>query len=172
MQTGEAKPFELSIKGRIAEMTSDGMMMRKTMPKKCYRSYFLTINTNKAYAEDDPHLKEDTERLYAFFYQLFSYPELYLKTMSGKPVEQHIEKVSPDFVVELGSKYHRLHMHALIAVEYRETEKVNVNIEKLREVVAEQLGISGFAVDVKTIKEHKAQLLAYLEKNVYSKNKV
>lgn len=138
---------------------------RKVKTKKS--NWFVTINTNKRYADDDPDLENDEAVLEEIIVGVLENIGEYMtvQVADHKWATEHIHNVVTDYVIERGQKTKMLHAHILIKVDH--TSNIKFQYGKIKEHIMNELGLDNIYCDAKLVRPTSDDFItAYLDKNM------
>lgn len=133
-------------------------------------SFFITVNTQKAYTDVDEALVAK-EALKVVLRPILDNIDQFLQFFITEPgnVKREI-KLNPEQLdhvivsgsvrtaVEIGKEKHRLHSHTMLMVEHLDYT-IRVNLDKVREYLPK-----GYHLDVRFISDHKRAMEVYMSK--------
>lgn len=152
-----SKP-KVTIKGQVAKFSQK----EKAVPPK-QSNFFLTINTNQRFQDDDPMLENDTEVFVGVIQNVLNDIQSYVNLPPEGDWDRDVESVDVDYVVEKGTEKNCLHTHILLKFKHR--TKVQLNLQKIREYVCNALGLPSIHLKNMLIKKDNSDnILEYLNK--------
>ena len=120
-----------------------------------HSNFFLTINTNQRYTNDDPNLQSDTEIFEQIINNMLNNLDQYIKFPNGDDWQTaDINDVDVDYVIEKGTKKNCLHAHAVIKIKHN--TKVQIDFPKIQRSIADELGMQNIYVNGRLIKNSGA----------------
>lgn len=154
-------PVELKVKGGRSNFQR---VEKQAVPKKS--NFLITINTNKSYKKDDPHLESDSVFFEEKVKEMLNNLPNFLRFPEGDWTENKIKDVDVDYVVEHGNAKGMLHGHVLIKVQH--FSNLQVNFTKVKEYLRESLGLKNLYIQGKLVRPSSDQfLLEYINKYYY-----
>lgn len=129
-------------KDREIDLSNDPIFSQKQeqKPKKDnskYSIYHITINTNKNYNTMTPEQKEDFKAYSVYLFGEKGFLK-YIKDLTNPESLNNILKTKMEYYFEVGSKLHRLHLHAIVKIKHIGYMKFMAN--ELRENSKNMLG--------------------------------
>jgi hypothetical protein len=140
-----------------------------------HSGFFITINTNQA-PSDSHTISERAETLRGALREVLETEEgvsSIIKYLDPSGSWDKIEKVDTEFVVERGTRQHRIHAHAVIHIEH--TTKIHISREALEQHILSYFREHGIVlpniyVNIKPI-SGAGNIRAYLEKGLDESNR-
>lgn len=165
MDTNEVKT---NVSGGVSDLTNK-VKAKKT---NCSR-FFITINLNKGYPPGKrEHLQSDAAIIDDLMKEMLDGQNLgnFMKfrdpSHSLSPQYIHGDIECP-YSIELGKKYHKLHIHMMIDIKKHSTN-LQVDRAKIEKFFQERLGINEKVhIDIKLIpKDNHMSILDYINKGI------
>jgi hypothetical protein len=139
--------------------------MKKEMPEKTKKSSFhLTISTNQKYADDDPHLQNDSEVFDEVMSDILNNIEHYVKLPEGHSWDA-VNDADIDYILERGKHKlgSRLHAHVLFRFNHR--TKLQLDYQKIKDKICGELGLHDVYLHNRLVRPTEGQnILSYLSK--------
>lgn len=129
------------------------------MEKKNRSTFYITLNTNSA----EESMKEILESAFEDFYDHVTDFVKYMKTNVRRLNDD--DEVDCESAIEVGDKYHRVHLHALLTFVHG--SYIQLNVDKMRTFFARKTGNTVY-LQVTYVRDNIRRLREYLEK---TKNK-
>jgi hypothetical protein len=126
-------------------------------------NFFLTINTNQQYKENDPNLQNDIAVFEECIKNILSNINEYVNISEGIWDDEHINDVDIDYVIELGTIKRHIHAHIMIKIKHR--AKLMLDYKKIKSKVLQTLGLKNIYVNNKLMKKDSStNVLDYINK--------
>lgn len=130
--------------------------------KPRYSNYFLTINTNQHFKDDDPDLENDTAFFSGVVENVLGNIDKYLKLPEGHTFENNVQDVNIDYVVEKGTKKGFLHCHMYL--KFTHNTDLKLNYVTLKKKFCDELGLPNLHMKNLIVKSNNENVLEYLGK--------
>ena len=150
---------EIKIKG-----SKQDFQKKEKNVKPKYSNFLLTINTNKQYKDDDPHLKNDADIFEDTINDILKHINEYINLPESVIWNNKIiEDVDIDYVVEKGNIKGQLHTHILFKIKHHTNIQLNYN--KIKEKIKNDLDLTNIYMYNKLVRNNGSQnIMDYLEK--------
>ena len=137
---------------------------RKVNPDKVRTSaFYLTLNSNCSYKEDDKMIEQDTEFFDGVMSHVLNHIDEFVTIPPGHWTDEYITDTQVQYVIERGNKKGFLHFHSLIKIKHK--TQVKLDLKKIREYVSNQLGLTGIHIHVRIVKANSEEnILDYISK--------
>ena len=157
-----SKP-NIKVKGKISDFNET---VKKDQTKQS--NFYLTINLNQGYNDDDEHLGDDTEIFDGLLSGMLNHINDYINLPNGVEWnDDNIKDVDVDYVIEKGNTQKRLHAHMLIKIKHN--TNVKLNFPKIKKYICESLGLKNIYMNNMMSRANNDNILQYIDK--YTKKK-
>lgn len=154
-------PPKLNIKGTVSNYEKKD----KNIINDKSSQFFLTINTNQSYKDDDNNIENDTEVFTGVIENMLNNIKDYLKLSSGDTYDDNIKDVDVQYVIERGTKKRMIHSH--IFVKFTHTAKdLKLNYTKIKSDIANNLGLPNIFFNCRMVHNNDKSVLEYIDKYV------
>ena len=149
---------DIKIKGGIQQLDK---VIKNAKDKTS--NFFLTINTNQSYKQDDPNLQNDIAVFEECIKGILSNLNDYVNIDGGIWSDDFIDDVDIDYVIELGTIKRHIHAHIMIKIKHR--TKLMLDYKKIKAKVLSELGLKNIYVNNKLMKKDSStNVLDYINK--------
>lgn len=118
-------------------------------------NFFLTLNTNSAELISPSLLRKKGNEFFEHIEEFFRF------LIPGQGVN-FLDSIDIQTAIESGSKYGRVHLHALIKVNHR--TKILMDLRKIKSYFEKELNLPSVYVNVKFVKDNSISLVNYMRK--------
>jgi hypothetical protein len=133
-------------------------------------NFFLTINTNQQYQQDDPNLQNDIAVFEECIKNILSNINNYVNISEGIWDDEHVNDVDIDYVIELGPVKKHIHAHIMIKIKHR--TKLMLDLQKIKSKILSDLGLKNIYMNNKLMKKDSStNVLDYIHKYTPNKKK-
>ena len=141
---------EIKIKGKVQDLKK---VIKNEKPKQT--NFLLTLNTNMQYKDNDEHLKDDIEIFDGSINQLLNHIDDYIKLPeSDSWNDKLIKSCDIDYTIERGTKKGQLHIHIMFKI--RHFTKIQLNYEKIKTKICNDLGLENIYVYNRLLKPNES----------------
>ena len=159
MSENNSKPV-IKVKGKISDFQEE---KKKEQIKQS--NFYLTINLNQGYNDDDVHLNDDTEIFDNLLNNMLGSIDQYITLPDGVEwTDDNIKNVDVDYVIEKGHQKKRLHTHILIKIKHN--TNVKLNFVKIKKHICDSLGLKNIYIKNLMSKANDDNILQYIAKYV------
>ena len=130
------------------------------MKKKNRSTFYITINTNSAQKSMKRALQNAFEEFYENVTDFIKY------TKSNVRVLNDDDEVDCESAIEVGDKFHRIHLHALLSFVHG--SHIQLDVDKMRSFFSQMVDDGNIYLQVTHVKDNISRLRDYIEK---TKNK-
>lgn len=127
--------------------------------KQKYTNCFITINTNKTNIQLIPQFREKCREIFNNIENYIDYQDL------NKVGDEYIDSITCQYKIEIGSKLHCIHVHALIKIAHHSF--IKVLFREMKEDLRKKMNIdTDFHLDVQYLKsiDNELNILEYMKK--------
>ena len=149
---------KIKVKGGVSNFA------QKTKAEKPrHTKFFLTVNTNQHFKDDDQDLENDTTFFNEVIGDIMEHIDQYLKLPPGDTFDDKVDDVQIDYVVEKGTKKGFLHCHIFLKFIHRTDLKLNY--VTLKKKFCDDLGLPNLHMKNIIVKRSSDDnVLEYLDK--------
>ena len=134
-------------------------------------NFFLTINTNQSYQENDENLQNDIAVFEECIKNILSNLNDYVKIDGGIWSDDFINDVDIDYVIELGPVKKHIHSHIMIKIKHK--TKIMLDLQKIKSKILTELGLKNIYMNNKLMKtDSSINVLEYINKYTAKKKLV
>jgi hypothetical protein len=152
-----SKP-KVTIKGQVSNFDQKE---KAIAPRQS--NFFLTINTNQRFKDDDLMLQNDTEVFVEVIEKVLNNIQSYVSIPVEANWDNDVQSVDVDYVVEKGNEKNCLHTHILMKIKHR--TRVQLNYKLLKEHICADLGLPNIHLKNILLKmDNSDNILEYLNK--------
>jgi hypothetical protein len=151
-----SKP-KVTVKGNV----SNFVQKEKTKAPR-QSNFFLTINTNQRFKDDDPNLQNDTEFFVEVIENILNNVQEYVTIPAEANWDTDVQDVDVNYVVEKGTEKNCLHTHILL--KFKHNTKVQLNYKKIKEDICNKLGLPNIHLKNILVKNNNDKILDYMNK--------
>ena len=126
-----------------------------------FSSFFVTINTNQSYKEDDPSIDDDAQIFSSVIEDILNNIGDYITLPVGDDLSK-VKDADLEYVVERGSKMRSLHTH--IMIKFKHNSNVKLNYKKIKDKIKSELGLNNIYFQNKMVRANNENLANYLNK--------
>jgi hypothetical protein len=153
----------------IINVTGNISDFNETVKKEAIKqsNFYLTINLNQGYNEDDNYLESDTQIFDEVLSDVLNRLDEFVTLPEGVFWnDDTINNVDVDYIIEKGHNQKRLHSHILIKIKHKTT--VKLDFVKIKRHICDTLGLKNIYMKNIMSKSNENNILEYINK--YSKN--
>jgi hypothetical protein len=132
-----------------------------------HSNYFLTINTNQRFKDDDPNLENDTTFYNGVIETLLNNIDQYVKLREGDTWDDNVKDVNVEYVIEKGNEKNCLHCH--IFLKFTHTTDVKLNYAAIKQKICQELGLKNIYMYNRISRGANENIVDYMNK--YAKTK-
>jgi hypothetical protein len=152
-----SKNPKVNVKGQVSNFAE-----KKRAVALKHSNFFLTINTNQSYKDNDPNIDNDTEVFVEVIEALLNNIQSYVKLPAGATFDNNITNADIDYVVEKGNAKHMLHCH--IFLKFTHTTDVKLDFGAIRKSICESLGLTSIHLKNRMVRSNNENVLNYMAK--------
>jgi len=130
--------------------------------KDKHSNFFLTINTNQSYRNDDANIANDTEVLVEVIENILNNISSYVKLPAGATFDDDITNADIDYVVEKGNKLNMLHCH--IYLKFTHNTDVKLDFAAIKRKICDELGLPNIHLKNMMVRSNNENVLDYMSK--------
>jgi len=153
-------------KSRNIKKTKKKKIKKKpTKPKLRSSIWLFTLNTNKDFRKLDLTFKKKFEKLCKFLFEGNHICDFVVDSRNpGVKIEdnENIKTCDTQFQLEIGSKFHKFHSHAILKIEH--TGNLTFEANKLRKFMYKLFGYN-LHLDSTVSSDHALMMRRYVEKS-------
>ena len=157
----ESNKPKINVSGGVSDFQKK---TRKPNPDKIRTSaFYLTLNSNQSYKEDDKMIEQDTEFFDGVMSHVLNNIGDFVTIPEGHWTDDFIKDTQVQYVIERGNRRGFLHFHSLIKIKHK--TQVKLDLKKIREYVSKELGLTGIHIHVRIVKANSEEgILEYIDK--------
>lgn len=148
-------------KVRVTGKVSDFDQKVKAQKDK-HSNFFLTVNTNQSYRDDDNNIANDTNVFEGVINDMLNNIQHYIKLPAGSTFDKDVKDVDIDYVVERGNKKNMLHCH--IYLKFTHNTDVKLDYAAIKNKFREDLGLKNLHLENRMVRSNNENVLEYLNK--------
>lgn len=141
---------------------SDFDKFEKNQIKKKQSNFFVTINTNQAYKENDQHLQNDTEIFNDLIGEMCNNIDKYITLPQGDSFDNNVDDVDAEYVIELAPKTKTLHAH--IFLKFQHNTNLKLDYKKFKNKICSELGLHNIFFSNRVCRGGHQSIQEYLHK--------
>ena len=154
-------PPKLNISGKVSNYEKQN----KNVVKDKSSQFFLTINTNQSYKDNDNNIENDTAFFTEVIENVLNNIKDYLKLSAGDTYDDSIKDVDVQYVIERGTKKRMIHSHVFI--KFTHTAKdLKLDYTKIKSDIANNLGLNNIFFNCRLVHNNDKSVLEYIDKYV------
>jgi methionine aminopeptidase len=153
-------------KVKVSSTVADFQQKQQNVKLK-QSNFFLTINTNQRYGDNDAQLDNDTEYFKDVMDKLLNNIDKYVTLPPAASWDEDVKDVTIESVVEKGGEKNCLHCHAFL--KFTHTTDVKLNYAAIKQKICGDLGLPNIYMMNRVSKGSNENILEYMNK--YNKQK-
>ena len=152
-------PPKKNIKGGI----SDFSKKQKNEVVKKTSAFFLTLNSNQSYKNNDANIENDTNILYQLSEDLLQNIGDYVKLDKDHSFDENVQNIDGEYIVELGTAKRMLHMHAYLKFTHNAND-LKLDYGKIKQYFCNNLGLPNLFFNCRVARGGEQSIINYLHK--------
>lgn len=155
---------QIKVQGKVSDFNTNEKVVKQKQS-----NWFLTINTNQQYKNDDGSIDNDTEMFEGVISDILNHINEYVNLPEGDVWDDNtIKDVDLQYVIERGTKKFCLHSH--ISLRFKHNTRMQLNIAKMRDRICKELGLTNvYMKNILTKTDSSSNILSYMDKFVKPK---
>ena len=147
---------------KVTGKVSDFDKVEKNEVKEKQSNFFLTINTNQVYKDNDANLKNDTDIFNDLINNVCNHIDEYVTLSEGHTFDKNVNDVDVEYIVELAPKTKSLHAH--IFLKFKHNTNLKLDYKKFKGKICKELGLHNIFFSNKVARGSHQSIQDYLNK--------